>query len=233
LKFTSLEAEAKLLKGTIIDCFISFNFMSLTLLIIVLRLVGSKLTRHESQRKAHLLGITDGLITALMLSNSKTVNHKPHIKTLRAFFIGLGGSRYARLAKGEEKKKHGGANGRQVTQEDLDILGLAVQDIRMELGFPCNHCKQKNYVMDVGQTWKSLYEKYVVFHGEYRERQNALTSTGETDEQTAATDTIAASSKNDNTSLPLYHQRAVGEVLAFETWRQYMRTVYSHVALRK
>lgn len=89
----------------------------------------------------------------------------------------------------------------------------------MELGFPCSHCKQKYYIQDVGLNWAKLYKKYLKYHEEHHDM------IVENDEMTSAT-TQSGSTTN-------RRLRKSGDVLAYGTWFQYVRSVFSHLKFQK
>jgi len=149
----------------------------------------------------------------------------------------VGGSRYHRLVNDLERKPKGGANGRQVTDSDRAIINAHINTLEFELGFPCSHCKQKNYIRDTGKNWTSLYKEYLVYHKEnvVLPPPSVATTTGVigVGDSTITTYENSVSSNAKSGLSKRSKQRKPGTPVSYDTWRQYLSVVYSHVQFQK
>lgn len=143
----------------------------------------------------------------------------------------LGYSRYKRLADNKEKKPCGGLNGRELNENDRMIIGAHINSLETELGFPCSHCKQKSYVLDVAQNWTSLYNKYVDY---CLQHSNSMM---EHDHDVTSNESLVPSEALTTISnkilLTKKHQRLPGDPVSYQTWRQFVRVAYSHLRVKK
>jgi len=141
--------------------------------------------------------------------------------------------RYYRLLNNQEKRPKGGANGRQVTEDDRAIIHSHINSLDFEVGFPCSHCKQKSYIRDTGKNWTSLYKEYVEYHK--NSIQQSASSTSEM--ITSMSSTVDSITTTDDTIQTLSSrrkkQRLPGEPILYDTWRQLLKVVYSHVTFQK
>lgn len=140
-----------------------------------------------------------------------------------------------------ERRPKGGANGRQVTNEDRAIIHAHINTLDFELGFPCSHCKQKHYIRDTGKNWTDLYNEYVVYHNNNVVSLPSVAN-GEDNTSTAAASvtitTYDSVSNNDSSNVDTISsrrnkQRERGTPVSFDTWRQFLAVVYSHVTFQK
>ena len=120
-----------------------------------------------------------------------------------------------------------------MTEEDRTIIHDYLNTLDYELGFPCSHCKQKSYIRDTGKTWTDLYKEFVVYHKTkvIAQQQPLVMEAGEVDN--AVCDTIttldSSSTKSGTILSKRSKQRQRGQPVSFDTWRQFVRVVYSHV----
>jgi hypothetical protein len=76
----------------------------------------------------------------------------------------IGSARFYRLARNQEKKKGGGTNGQEVTQEMIKSLGLFIDTLKSEDGFACSHRRMKLYIDDDElTTWPKFFVGYKRF----------------------------------------------------------------------
>jgi len=76
----------------------------------------------------------------------------------------IGTQRFYRIKRDIKKRKGGGLNGMQITTEMIVGMKKFVESLQRELGYPCVHRRQKQYIMDSKlSSWSMMYKKYKEF----------------------------------------------------------------------
>jgi len=83
--------------------------------------------------------------------------------------------------------------------------------------------------MDTAQTWKSLHTKYENFCKE----QLPIVNMNDNNSVVVSSSKSVETKKSTQLAILKTNQRLPGDPLKYQTWRQFVKVAYSHLAIRK